>query len=114
LFNRIWLASDTNTIRELQDDALSNGALEIIMGHSTNVVHVLDHHVGNLYSYGKYVGPTDALRLALSSNTSAMHAFPADTERITTGTCHDCGKPICPSSPTWIAIIASCLGLYRS
>lgn len=111
--NGVWLASDTNTVRGFQDDALSNGVLEIIMGRSTNVVHVLGRHVGDLYSYSRYVGPTDAVQITLSSNTSAMHAFPVGTEQITNGTCRDCGKPICPPPSRWKAFIASCFKLWR-
>jgi hypothetical protein len=75
--NGVWNTSDTNTIRQWQDEALRYGALEIESGRSTNVVQVLGSQVGDEYSMGQHIGTADAVQIPLSSNSLALTHFPS-------------------------------------
>jgi hypothetical protein len=97
--NGVWNTSDTNTIRQWQDEALIYGGLEIEAGRSTSVLYVLGHPVGTIEAEGRPFDIADSVQIPLSSNSAHSHPFPFNSGRLVDARCKYCGRSV-EFSPT--------------
>ena len=74
--------------------AASAGAVEISPSGRRNFIRVAGHRTGFSYQNGVLVGPTDGVRLVLSSEADRVHAFPVSVSDVVTRLCASCGEPV--------------------
>jgi hypothetical protein len=74
-------------------DALAAGSIEIDERGSTNVIWAAGRPTGFLFRNGSLIQPQDAVKVVLSSNTSRVHAYPANSTNFASVTCSQCGGP---------------------
>ena len=72
-------------------DAAASGAVEVDARGRRNFIWIAGRPTGFSYRDGALVGPTDGVKVVLSSEAGKVHAFPVDTANLTTKVCASCG-----------------------
>jgi hypothetical protein len=75
-------------------NTMLEGAVEIDESGHKNLIWCAGRHTGFRYESGNVIRPTDAVKVVLSSATSAVHAFPENSTSFNAGRCIQCGNPI--------------------
>ena len=72
----------------------ASGAVEIDCRGRRNIVLLAGQPTGFEYRNGILVGPTDGVKMVLSSGPAKVHAFPVSAAALTTKPCARCGGPV--------------------
>jgi len=75
-------------------NAGASGAVELDDHGRRNIVWLAGQPTGFDYRSGVLIGPTDGVKVVLSSEETKVHAFPVDVAALTTKLCESCGSPI--------------------
>lgn len=89
----VFETPSTQAYAEFLVDALAAGSVEIDDRGSTNVIWAAGQPTGFLFRSGSLTRPQDAVKVVLSSNTSKVHAYPANSTNFIGVTCSQCGGP---------------------
>jgi hypothetical protein len=72
-------------------DTAASGAVEIDAHGRRNIVWIAGRENGFSFRGGTLVGPTDGVKVVLSSEATLVHAFPISSTSLATHTCAWCG-----------------------
>lgn len=72
-------------------DAAASGAVELDAYGRRNIIWIAGRPTGFSYKGGALVGPTDGVKLVLSSEATKVHAFPVNASSLVTHVCASCG-----------------------
>ena len=75
-------------------NAAASGAVELDSRGRRNIIWPAGRPTGFDYRNGALVGPTDGVKVVLSSEATKVHAFPVDVTTLRTKLCESCGNPI--------------------
>ena len=71
-------------------DAAASGAVELDAYGRRNFIWLAGRPTGFSYKDGALVGPTDGVKVVLSSEETRVHAFPIKAANLVTHTCASC------------------------
>jgi len=72
-------------------DAAASGAVELDALGRRNFIWLAGRPTGFSYKNSVLLGPTDGVKVVLSSEATRVHAFPVQTINLVTHTCASCG-----------------------
>ena len=72
-------------------DTAASGAVELDAQGRQNFVWLAGYPTGFRYKDGALVGPTDGVKVVLSSDPTKVHAFPVKAAKLVTRLCASCG-----------------------
>ena len=72
-------------------DAAASGGVELDDAGRRNIVWLAGERTGFRYEAGRLAGPTDGIKVVLSSEARKIHAFPIRAATLTTTYCARCG-----------------------
>lgn len=72
-------------------DAAASGAVELDVYGRRNFIWLAGRPTGFSYKDGALVGPTDGVKVVLSSEATRVHAFPVKAANLVTRMCASCG-----------------------
>jgi len=71
-------------------DTAASGAVELDARGRRNFIWLAAHPTGFSYQDGVLVGPTDGVKVVLSSEETKVHAFPVSASDLATRRCANC------------------------
>jgi hypothetical protein len=74
--------------------AAASGLVELDDRGRRNIIYIAGQKTGFNYKDGALVGPTDAVKVVLSSGGKKVHAFPVSAAALATKRCASCGDSI--------------------
>ena len=74
--------------------AVSSGHVQVDDHNRTNVVWVASRDTGISLKGGSFVGPTNAVKIVLHQDPTAVHAFPIRASELSSAACAMCGRAI--------------------
>jgi hypothetical protein len=75
-------------------DAGASGAVELDAYGRRNIILIAGRPTGFSYVAGALVGPTDGVKVVLSSEATKVHAFPINAANLVTHACASCGGSV--------------------
>jgi len=88
----VFLDLSTETYRHLFLDAWENGGVEIGDKGETNLVWAAGEYIGDVHRFSELVGPTEVIKVVLTSDLEKTHAYPVSKSDYNDKTCLDCGR----------------------
>jgi hypothetical protein len=92
LFNTVFPSPGSATYADYVIAAVNSGHVEIDAKERINIIYVASSTTGMALSAGRFIGPTDAVKLVLPHDEERLHAFPILVEDIEPLPCDRCGK----------------------
>ena len=93
-FSSVFNSTSTGDYADYVVNTAASGAVEIDARGRRNIIWVAGRPTGFAYSGGALVGPTDGVKVVLSSEATKVHAFPVDMTTLATQKCESCGGPV--------------------
>jgi len=72
-------------------DAAASGVVELDAQGRRNFIWLAGRPTGFSYKNGALIGPTDGVKVVLSSDATKVHPFPVTAAHLVTRTCARCG-----------------------
>ena len=90
-FASVFNSTSTGDYANYVVDAAASGAVELDALGRRNFVWLAGRPTGFSYKNGALVGPTDGVKVVLSSEATKVHAFPVKAANLVTQACASCG-----------------------
>ena len=90
-FSSIFSSTSTNDYASYIVTTANSGSVEIDSRGRRNIIWVAGRPTGFSYVGGVLSGPTDGVKVVLSSEATKVHAFPVNTASLKTEQCAQCG-----------------------
>ena len=74
--------------------AVASGYVEVDDKGRHNIVWVGSEQTGLEFKGGKFVGPTNAVKVVCYQDSSDLHSLPVATAKLKVGGCLKCGRPL--------------------
>jgi hypothetical protein len=87
----VFNSTSTGTYADYVVDVAASGAVELDALGRRNFVWLAGCPTGFSYKDGVLVGPTDGVKVVLSSEATKIHAFPVNAADLVTRMCASCG-----------------------
>jgi hypothetical protein len=87
----VFNSTSTGQYADYVVNAAASGAVELDARGRRNFIWLAGHPTGFSYKDGILVGPTDGVKVVLSSEETRVHAFPVKVSDLVTRTCACCG-----------------------
>ncbi len=88
----VFDSTSTGPYADYVVSAGASGVVEIDDRGRRNIIWLAGRQTGFDYRNGVLVGPTDGVKVVLSSEAAKIHAFPVDATALTSRQCVSCGK----------------------
>jgi hypothetical protein len=93
-FNTVFTAPSSYTYNDFIVSTVSSGHVEIDDRNRLNLVLVASAQTGIALQTGKFVGPTEAVKVVLHDNAAKIHGFPISLASLMVGCCKACSRAI--------------------
>jgi hypothetical protein len=90
-FASVFNSTSTGQYANYVVDTAASGAVELDARGRRNFIWLAGHPTGFSYRDGVLIGPTDGVKLVLSSEETRAHAFPVRAAELVTRMCTRCG-----------------------
>lgn len=90
-FASVFNSTSTGDYASYVVDAAASGAVEFDAHGRRNIIWIAGRPTGFSFQNGALVGPTDGVKVVLSSEATRVHAFPISSTDLTTHVCVYCG-----------------------
>ena len=87
----VFNGTSTGEYADYVVNTAASGSVEVDALGRRNFIWLAGHPTGFSYMNGILVGPTDGVKVVLSSEATRVHAFPVKSSDLVTGTCASCG-----------------------
>ena len=87
----VFNSTSTGDYADYVVNAAASGAVEIDAQGRRNIIWIAGRPTGFNLQNGVLVGPTDAVKMVLSSEATKVHAFPVSSKSLETHVCASCG-----------------------
>ncbi len=90
-FASVFNSTSTGDYAGYVVNTAASGAVEIDGHGRRNIIWIAGRPTGFSLQNGALVGPTDGVKLVLSSEATRVHAFPVSSTSLATSACASCG-----------------------
>jgi len=90
-FASVFNSTSTGDYAAYVVDAAASGAVEFDAQGRRNLIWIAGRPTGFRFQNGVLVGPTDGVKVVLSSEATRVHAFPVSSTSLETHICASCG-----------------------
>ena len=90
-FASVFNTSGTGDYGNYVVNTAASGAVEFDAQGRRNIIWVAGRATGYSFQNGVLVGPTDGVKVVLSSDANKVHAFPVSSTSLATHNCAACG-----------------------
>ena len=89
-FASVFNSTSTGDYGSYVVNAAASGAIEFDGQERRNIIWLAGKQTGFNFEGGRLVGPTDGVKVVLSSDATRVHAFPVSSTSLTTHNCASC------------------------